>query len=49
MKVTLEDKLNHPYAEANDPEHKICRVRWGGASFFVVKEDLMALYGNKAL
>lgn len=45
----IEDKLNHPYAEANDPEHKICRVRWGGASFFVVDEDMMALYGSKAL
>lgn len=45
----IEDKLNHPYAEANDPEHKICRVRWGGASFFMVKEDLLALYGSKAL
>ncbi len=45
----IEDKLNHPYAEANDPEHRICRVRWGGASFFVVKEDLLALYGSNAL
>lgn len=47
--AVIEDKLNHPYAEASDPEHKICRVRWGGASFFVVKEDLLALYGSKAL
>ena len=45
----IEDKLNHKYAEAGDPEHKLCRVRWGGASFFVVKEDLMALYGTNAL
>ena len=47
--ATIEDKLNHKYAEAGDPEHKLCRVRWGGASFFVVKEDLMALYGSKSL
>lgn len=47
--AVIEDKLNHPYAEANDPENKICRVRWGGASFFVVKEDLLALYGSKSL
>ena len=47
--AVIEDKLNHPYAEAGDPEHKICRVRWGGASFLVVKEDLLALYGSKAL
>ena len=45
----IEDKLNHPYTEDNDPEHKICRVRWGGASFFVVKENLLALYGSKSL
>lgn len=47
--AAIEDKLNHKYAEAGDPEHKLCRVRWGGASFFVVKEDLMALYGSNAL
>lgn len=47
--AVIEDKLNHKYAEAGDPEHKLCRVRWGGASFFVVKEDLMALYGSNAL
>ena len=47
--ATIEDKLNHKYAEAGDPEHKLCRVRWGGASFFVVKEDLLALYGSNAL
>lgn len=47
--AVIEDKLNHIYAEAGDPEHKLCRVRWGGASFFVNKEDLMALYGTNAL
>ena len=45
----IEDKLNHKYAEAGDPEHRLCRVRWGSASFFVVKEDLMALYGTNSL
>ena len=47
--AVIEDKLNHKYAEEGDPEHKLCRVRWGGASFFVVKKDLMALYGTNAL
>ena len=47
--AVIEDKLNHFYAEAGDPEHKLCRVRWGGASFFVVKEDLMPLYGSNTL
>ncbi len=44
--AVVEDKLNHIYAEAGDPEHKLCRVRWGKASFFVNKADLMALYGT---
>lgn len=47
--AVIEDKLNHKYAEAGDPEHKLCRVRWGGASFFVNKADMMALYGTNAL
>ena len=44
--AAIEDKLNHPHAEAGDPEHRLCRVRWNKASFFVVKEDLMALWGT---
>lgn len=47
--AAIEDKLNHIHAEAGDPEHKLCRVRWGGASFFVNKADMMALYGTNAL
>ena len=47
--ATIEDKLNHVYAEAGDPEHKLCRVRWGKASFFVNKADMTALYGTNAL
>ena len=47
--AVIEDKLNHPHVEASDPEHKLCRVRWGSASFFVVKEDLLALYGSSTL
>lgn len=45
----VEDRLNHVYAEAGDPEHKLCRVRWGKASFFVNKADMLALYGTNAL
>ena len=47
--AVIEDKLNHFYVEMSDPEHRLCRVRWQGASFFVVKEDLMALYGSHSL
>lgn len=45
----IEDRLNHIYAEAGDPDHKLCRVRWNKASFFVIKDDVMALYGSKHL
>lgn len=44
--AVVEDRLNHFYAEMGDPEHRLCRVRWRGASFFVVKEELMKLYGT---
>ena len=44
--AVIEDNLNHKYAEAGDPEHKLCRVRWKKASFFVVKADLMELWGK---
>ena len=47
--AVIEDRLNHVHAEAGDPEHKLCRVRWGKVSFFVNKEDMMALYGTNAL
>ena len=47
--AVIEDKLNHVYAEAGDPEHKLCRVRWGGASFFINKADMMELYGSGSL
>lgn len=47
--AVIEARLNHPFAEAGDPEHKLCRVRWGKVSFFVNKADLMALYGTKTL
>ncbi len=45
----IEDKLNHFYAEQGDPEHKLCRVCWGGASFFINKADMMQLYGSNSL
>ncbi|MHB8128010.1 MAG: MBL fold metallo-hydrolase [Mobilitalea sp.] len=45
----IEDKLNHIYVEMGDPEHKLCRVRWHSASFFVVKADLMKIYGSNNL
>lgn len=47
--AAIEDKLNHVHIEAGDPEHKLCRVRWGGASFIVTKTDLMEVYGTNSL
>lgn len=47
--AVIEDKLNHFFVEQGDPEHKLCRVRWGGASFFVKKEALMPIYGSRSL
>lgn len=47
--AVIEDRLNHVYAEAGDPEHKLCRVRWGSVSFFINKSDMMALYGSGSL
>ena len=47
--AVIEDKLNHVHAEAGDPEHRLCRVRWNKASFFVNKEDLMKIWGSQAL
>ena len=44
--AVIEDKLNHIHAEAGDPDHKLCRVRWDKASFFVVKADLLELWGT---
>lgn len=47
--ATIEDKLNHPHIERDDPEHKLCRVRWGSVSFIVSKEALTAVYGAGSL
>ncbi len=43
----IEDELNHMHID--NSQHKLCRVRWGGASFFANKADLMELYGTNAL
>ena len=47
--AVIEDKLNHPYIERDDPEHKLCRVRWGRVSFIVNKANLTAVYGAGGL
>ena len=47
--AVIEDKLNHKYIEQDNPNHGLCRVRWGKASFFVKKADLMEIWGSRAL
>ena len=47
--AVIEDKLNHKYIERDNPNHGLCRVRWGKASFFVKKAELMELWGSRAL
>ncbi|MDD3409253.1 MAG: MBL fold metallo-hydrolase [Eubacteriales bacterium] len=45
-----EDKLNHFYIETQSPlAPELCRVRWKGASFFVKKAELEAVWGARAL
>ncbi len=43
----IEDKLNHPFVE-KDPiaSEGICRVRWGKASIFSIKKQIMSVYGK---
>lgn len=45
----IDPKLNHFHIERENPNHNLCRVRWGNASFFVDKTELQALYGSGTL
>lgn len=42
----IEDKLNHKYIEMDPRASKICRVRYQRASIFILKEELMKVYGK---
>lgn len=42
----IEDKLNHPFIEQDDIAPQLCRVRWGLASIFVRKADVLEVYGE---
>lgn len=43
----IEDKLNHPYIEMDPKASTLCRVRCGRASIFIVKEQVLSVYGSK--
>lgn len=47
--AVIEEKLNHPFIEKDDPEHKLCRARWGSASFILNKEELKKVYGSNEI
>ena len=41
----IEDKLNHPFIEMSPQAPTLCRVRWNDVSIFIVKAELMKVYG----
>lgn len=44
--AVIEDKLNHPFIEQQDPKApELCRVRWNNVSIFIKKKDVMKVYG----
>ena len=43
----VEEKLNHPHVDKDPIAEKLCRVRWGKASFFMFREDVKKVYGSK--
>lgn len=44
--AVIEDKLNHPFIEQDEMAPQLCRVRWGLASIFVKKADVLEVYGK---
>ncbi len=44
--AVIEDKLNHPFIEQDALAPQLCRVRWGMASIFVKKADVLDVYGE---
>lgn len=44
--AVIEDKLNHPFIEMDPQAPFLCRVKWNSASIFIVKEQLMTVYGK---
>ncbi len=44
--AVVEDKLNHPFIEMDPKAPTLCRVRWNHVSIFIVKSELMKVYGK---
>lgn len=47
--AVVEDRLNHKFIEMDARAPQLCRVRYGKASIFVMKDQVMALYGTRAV
>lgn len=46
-RAAIEDELNHPFIEMDPKASSLCRVRWKDVSIFIVKRELMKVYGKK--
>lgn len=44
--AVIEDKLNHPFIERDPRASRLCRVRYGHASIFIEKEQVLSVYGK---
>lgn len=45
--ASIEDKLNHPFIEMDPKAAEICRVRYQDVSIFILKKEVMKIYGTK--
>lgn len=45
--AVIEDKLNHPFIERDPKAPEICRVRYNDVSIFIMKAEVMKLYGTR--
>ncbi|MCD8337244.1 MAG: MBL fold metallo-hydrolase [Lachnospiraceae bacterium] len=44
--AAIEDKLNHPFVDMDPRAPLLCRVRYGKGSIFILKDELMKVYGT---
>ena len=47
--AVIEDKLNHKWVEMDPRSKDYCRVRYNKASIFIVKDEVMKVYGKGEL
>lgn len=44
--AAIEDKLNHPFVEMDPDSARLCRVCYRKASIFIVKDEVLKVYGK---